>query len=80
MKANGFIPLMNSMLKCVRSIGQVLRDGEVSHEKTGGSNSFGDHQLEVDVHVDEIIFERYRDMSTTCAGMRIYHYDFYNIV
>jgi sedoheptulose-bisphosphatase len=43
-------------LEAVRTIGTNLRAGGYSSDKVGTTNAFGDHQLEVDVQTDEVIF------------------------
>ncbi|KAG2494223.1 hypothetical protein HYH03_007579 [Edaphochlamys debaryana] len=56
-----------SVLTCVASVvsevSNVLRSGSVSSGYSGGTNAFGDNQLEVDVAVDRLIFERLASCS-----------------
>ena len=48
--------LLSTLLCSCREIGVLLREGEVSSDKTGTSNVFGDEQLDVDIQTDAILF------------------------
>lgn len=55
-KSDGIPTLLEHLLAAIREIGSGLRDGIFSSENVGTQNSFGDHQLDVDIKTDEIIF------------------------
>ena len=52
--------LLWHVLEGCREIGTTLRDGGYSSEKVGTTNLFGDHQLDVDVKTDQVIFSALR--------------------
>lgn len=58
--SSGLAVLLSKLLDCVREIGTTLRDGGFSSSHVGTQNAFGDHQLDVDVKTDELIFASLR--------------------
>lgn len=52
----GLDALLASLLGACRTIGTTLRDGGYSSAQVGTQNAFGDHQLDVDVKTDEVMF------------------------
>ena len=61
--SSGLSVLLSKLLDCVREIGITLRDGGFSSSHVGTQNAFGDHQLDVDVKTDELIFATLRSSS-----------------
>lgn len=59
-KQLGLHKLLDVLLDAVRVIGTNLRNGAYSSEKAGTQNSFGDHQLDVDIQTDLVIFSHLR--------------------
>lgn len=56
-KLPGLIHLLENLLKGMRIIGATLRDGAYSSSAVGTTNKFGDDQLEVDVKIDNMLFD-----------------------
>jgi len=52
----GLDVLLSTLLGACRTIGTTLRDGGYSSAQVGTQNAFGDHQLDVDVKTDEVMF------------------------
>lgn len=57
---HGLRRLMTYLLQCMRDIGDHLRSGHFSHNVAGTQNAFGDHQLDVDMKADDLIFDYLR--------------------
>ena len=60
---SGLQSLLSSMLESIREIGSTLRECGYSSSHVGTQNAFGDHQLDVDVKTDELIFSCLRSSS-----------------
>ena len=60
---HGLRRLMTYLLQCMRDIGDHLRSGHFSHDVAGTQNAFGDHQLDVDMKADDLIFDYLRRSS-----------------
>lgn len=60
---NGLKKLISKLLEGIREIGITLREGGYSSSHVGTQNAFGDHQLDVDVKTDELIFACLRSSS-----------------
>lgn len=56
-KQDGLDILISHMLLACRVIGTNLRNAGYSSDKTGTDNAFGDHQLDVDVKTDAVMFD-----------------------
>jgi len=56
-RSDGLDVLLSHMLLACRVIGTNLRNAGYSADKTGTDNAFGDHQLDVDVKTDAVMFE-----------------------
>ena len=55
-KGSKICELLGHILESIREISEGLRSGIFSHDTIGTQNQFGDHQLDVDVKSDEVIF------------------------
>ena len=53
---SGLPRLLSRLLDGIREIGVTLRECGYSSSHVGTQNAFGDHQLDVDVKTDELIF------------------------
>ena len=62
-KKSGLHILISKLLGGIREIGTTLRDCGYSTSQVGTQNAFGDHQLDVDVKTDELIFACLRSTS-----------------
>lgn len=60
-KTAGLPVLLSKLLEAVREIGNDLRACGYSSSHIGTQNAFGDHQLDVDVKTDEVIFRCLRE-------------------
>ena len=60
-KASGLPILLSKLLEAVREIGTTLRSCGYSSSHVGTQNAFGDHQLDVDVKTDEVVFRCLRE-------------------
>lgn len=59
-KETGANKLLASLLEACKTIGTNIRNCSYSSETVGTTNDFGDHQLDVDVKTDEVIFDALR--------------------
>lgn len=53
---DGLAKLISNLFAACREIGNVMRDGDFSHEQAGSINTSGDHQLHIDLETDAAIF------------------------
>ena len=60
-KAANLPTLLGKLLEAVREIGTTLRSCGYSSSQVGTQNAFGDHQLDVDVKTDEVVFRCLRE-------------------
>lgn len=60
---SGLPVLLSTLLDGIREIGTTLRECGYSSSHVGTQNAFGDHQLDVDVKTDELIFKCLRSSS-----------------
>jgi len=59
--SEGFLTLLQSLLKACRIIGTNLRSGGFSSDAVGTTNKFGDNQLDVDLKADAVVFDCLRE-------------------
>ena len=62
-RKSGLHTLISKLLGGIREIGVTLRECGYSTSEVGTQNAFGDHQLDVDVKTDELIFACLRSSS-----------------
>ena len=60
--------MLAHLLCALRAIGKSLRDVHFTADKLGVSNTFGDHQLDVDVKSDALIFEALKDSKLVAVA------------
>eukprot|EP01036_Dinobryon_divergens_P030680 gene30680-39960_t len=68
LKNESLLKLVDYLLVACSSIGKGLREVHFTSEAAGSTNSFGDHQLDVDLKTDAIIFEALRTSGVVSSA------------